>query len=102
VKDWSEHGHDGVADELLDRSAETLELSADALKVGRQAGVDVLGIQLFRARSGPDDVREDGGDDATFFSWSSSRLCRKGRATRQTEPRLRRVRLPAGRTMLSR
>ncbi len=40
----AEEGHHRVADELLDRAAVALELGTDALVVGPQERLDVLGI----------------------------------------------------------
>ena len=42
----AEERHHGVADELLHRAAEALELRAQALVVGREDRPHVLGVEL--------------------------------------------------------
>ena len=58
-----EDGHDRVADELFDSSAERLELLADELVIRRQDRADVLRVELLGAAGEPDEVDEDNGDD---------------------------------------
>jgi hypothetical protein len=58
--------HDGVADELLDRAAETLELVSQPLVVGTQDRLDVLRIELLGPRREADEVGEEHGDDLPF------------------------------------
>ena len=62
----AEERHDRVADELLDRAAEALELRAQALVVRAEQRLDVLGIELLGARREADEVAEDDGDDFTL------------------------------------
>ena len=68
----AEHGHHGVADELLDGAAEALELGADACVVGLEQPPHVLRIHLLRARGEADEVAEEAGDDLAL-------LARRGR-----------------------
>jgi hypothetical protein len=42
----TEHGHDGIADELLDRPAVPLDLPPESVEIGAQSGPDVLGVGL--------------------------------------------------------
>ena len=62
-----EHRHDGIADELLDRSAATFELRANASVVRRQLRAHVLGIRPLRARRRSDEVAEHDGDDLSLL-----------------------------------
>ena len=65
----AEDADDGVADELLDRSAVTLELVPRARRgTGRRMRPHVLGIELLRASGRPDEVREDDGDDLALLA----------------------------------
>jgi hypothetical protein len=58
-----EDRHHGVADELLDGSAATLELGAESIVVGPQDCLDVLGVQRFGARREADEVGEQDAHD---------------------------------------
>jgi hypothetical protein len=62
----SPHSHNGVADELLDGSAEALDDEARALEVTRQQLAHVLRVALIRERRVADEVGEQDGDEATF------------------------------------
>ena len=62
----AEDGHHGVADELLHDTAERLDLPPDALVIGRQDRMHVLGIQPLGPRREPDEVDEDDADDASL------------------------------------
>jgi hypothetical protein len=63
VRDRSaEDGHHGVADELLHRASEALELIAEAGVVRPEERPDFLGIHLLRARREADEVGEEDGD----------------------------------------
>ena len=55
----AEHRHDGVADELLDRAAEALELRADARVVRLEQPPHVLGVHRLRPRREADEVAEE-------------------------------------------
>src|SRR5512133_1015003 len=59
----SEEGYDGIADELLHRPAEALELLANARVIVRQEGANVFGVEPFRLGRRADEIAEDGGDD---------------------------------------
>ena len=59
----SEERDHGVADELLDRAAEPLELVPQAAVVRQQSRADVLGIELLGAGGRADEVDEDGRDE---------------------------------------
>jgi hypothetical protein len=54
----AEDGDDAVAEILVDRSAEALELLLDAGVVGAQHDADVLWVELLGTRGRADDVRE--------------------------------------------
>src|SRR5207247_9501061 len=56
-------GDNGVADELLDRAAVTLELVPQPCVVRREQGADVLGIELLRPRREANQIREQDRDD---------------------------------------
>jgi hypothetical protein len=62
----SPHSHHGVADELLDGSAEALDDEARALEVTQEQVAHVLGVALLRERRVADEVGEQDGDEATF------------------------------------
>ena len=64
----SEDTHDGVANELLHRAAESLELRADALVVRRQDVSDVLGVELLGAGSEAHEIDEEYGHNAAFLT----------------------------------
>ncbi len=63
-----EEGHHRVADELLDRAAEALELGAEAGVVRAEDRLHVLGIERLRPRREADQVGEQHGDDLAFFA----------------------------------
>ena len=89
----AEERHHGVADELLDRAAETLELAAQALPVRSEHRADVLRIELLRARGEADEVGEEHRHDLALLA------ARLGGAERgaagEAEPGAVRVVLPA-------
>ena len=68
----AEERHHGIADELLDGAAVTLELRADALVVGAQERLDVLGIDRLRRAREADEVAEDDRDDLALAALCSS------------------------------
>ena len=57
------HGHDGIADELLDRPSVPADDIGRDLEVVRQGLTDVLGVPLFRERGEPDQVGEQDRDE---------------------------------------
>jgi hypothetical protein len=61
-------GHDGIADELLDRPAVVLDLLLDARVVGRLQTSDVFGIQGLGSSGEPDQVGEEDADDLPLLS----------------------------------
>ena len=63
-----EDGHDRIADELLDRASEALEVGLDLLVVRAQERLDVLGVEALRACRETDEVREDDTDDLALAS----------------------------------
>ena len=63
----SEHGHHRVADELLDRPAEVLELLPNACVVRAEQPDDVLGIHLLGACREADQVGEEDGYDLALL-----------------------------------
>ena len=74
-----EHGDHGVADELLDRAAEVLELVAEPCVVGREHRADVLGVGVLRARRRSDEVREHDRDDLPLLATRDARERRPAR-----------------------
>ena len=63
----AEHGHHGVADELLDRAPEALELVAQPRMVGPEQRAHLLGIHALGARGEADEVGEEDGDDLALL-----------------------------------
>jgi hypothetical protein len=64
----AEDGHDGVADELLDRAAEPLDLGLRARVVALEAGTDVLGVGRLRGGGEADEVDEEHRDDLALLA----------------------------------
>ena len=64
----AEEGHHGVADELLDRAAEALELGAQAQVVAGEQGADVLGVEPLRAGGEADEIAEHDGHDLPLLA----------------------------------
>jgi hypothetical protein len=64
----AEQGHHRVADELLDRPPESLELRAQAGVVGPQQTAHVLGIHLLGLRREAHEVREQNPDDLPLLA----------------------------------
>ncbi len=56
-------GHDGVADELLDRAAVPADHGAGGLEVPRQDVANLLGVLRLRERREPDEVGEEHGHE---------------------------------------
>ena len=88
----AEDRHHGVADELLDRAAEALDLAGDALVVRAERGADVLGVGPVGAGREADEVDEEHGDDLALLA-ARRRLER--RAAGEAEARALRVLLAA-------
>ena len=65
-------GHDGIADELLDGAAVTLDDVASDIEVASQQLADRLGITALGQRGEADEVREQDRDEATFRDRGSS------------------------------
>jgi hypothetical protein len=59
-----EHGHHGVADELLDHAAVPLEHLPDGVEVLRLSAAQGLGVERLSERRRVDDVAEEDGDGA--------------------------------------
>jgi hypothetical protein len=79
-----EHPHHGVADELLDRAAEALDLTPGPVVVGAEAGLDLLGVGLVGLGGEPDQVAEQDADDLALLALPPRRRQRGGAG--QTEP----------------
>src|SRR4029453_1661487 len=88
----AEHGHDPVADELVDRAAVTLDLPADPHVVGQEPGPHVLGVGVVGGGGEADQVAEDHGDDLALLT---GRGRPQGAPAGEAEPGRRRVLLPA-------
>jgi hypothetical protein len=90
-----EHGHDRVADELLDRPAVPLEDDAKVLEVPAHPCSQRLGVGRLTERCRADEVAEEDGDDLAMLARRLDRPERGG--TRHAEARLGRVLNAAGR-----
>jgi len=94
----AEDRDDRVADELLHRAAEALELVPRPLVVDPQERADVLRVALLGARRRPDEIGEDDADDLPLLTPSyGSRAGQRSTALRAEFCGLR-VRRAAGRT----
>ena len=83
----SEHRHDGVADELLDRAAVALQLGAHSGVVAVEGCPDVLRIHALRASRRPDQVDEQDRHDLAFLAHGrdvQTQLRNPHRTARQT------------------
>ena len=87
----AEDRHDRVADELLDRPAEALELGAHARVVGLEQAPHVLGIHALGPRREADEVAEEARDDLALLA----RARFGDRATRRTRAETRVLRVLA-------
>jgi hypothetical protein len=58
----AEDGHDGVADELLDRASVVLDCAPGALEVARHHPAERLGVELLAQRGRARHVRKENGD----------------------------------------
>src|SRR5206468_6076175 len=77
----AEERDDGVADELLHRAAEALELRAHARVVAGEPGAHVLGIHPLGGRRRADEVAEHDRDDLPLLA-RRLRLAQAGAAAR--------------------
>ena len=66
----AEHADHGVADELLDGAAVSLDHTARSSVVLPQDGVDVLRIGALAHRGEGDEIAEEGGDDLALLGGS--------------------------------
>ena len=64
----AEERHDRVADELLDRAAEALEVPAHPLEERREQRAHVLRVEALGARRRADEVAEEHGDDLPLLA----------------------------------
>jgi hypothetical protein len=90
----AEHRHHGVADELLDRAAEPLELLPQPPVIRPDPRPHVLGIDSVRSRREADQVAEQDGDD--FPLLPGRRCLGQRRAAERTERELSRQLLATG------
>jgi hypothetical protein len=92
----TEQSNDSITDELLDRPAVTLNLSAHMPPIWFLDRPNILGVTAFRGCRETDQVGEQDADD---FPLCTGLRCRNKRRTAGVaEPRLRAVFLPALRT----
>ncbi len=78
----AEHGHDGVADELLDRPAEALDVGLHALVVRAERRADVLGVGAVRSAREADEVDEEDRHDLALLAGRSLRSATSAARTR--------------------
>ena len=81
-----EHGHDGVADELLHRPTEPLDLVLDLAVVFLQQVPNVLRIRSIRSGGEPDKIDEQDRDDLALFPCFDRAV--DGDSARRAEPGL--------------
>ena len=93
-----EHGHDGVADELLDGAALGFDLGAHRVEVGTQHVTQALGVELLSDGGRAGDVGEQNGDQLAFLSPNDSLDRLHGRAALRAVARVVRQRRATGRT----
>ena len=82
----TEDRHDSIADELLHRPAEPLDLLLHTRVVRTQTRADILRIGLLGRRGEPDEVDEENGDDLALFGCASWCFL-EGGAARRAEAR---------------
>ena len=70
----AEDGHDRVADELLDRAAEVLDLLFHARVIRTERRAHILGIGAIGARGEADEVDEQDRDDLSLLGGGARRL----------------------------
>ncbi len=64
----AEESHHGVADEFLDRSAETLELGAHSGVVRSEHAANLFRIEPFRTGREADEIRKEDADRLSLLS----------------------------------
>src|SRR5207237_4182564 len=77
----AEQGEDGVAAELLERAAVTLEVGAHTRVTRRDERLHVLGIEALGARRRADEVDEDRGDHLALLAGGGRRRYLRERGT---------------------
>ena len=85
----AEDRDDRIADELLHRPAEALDLLPHARVVGRLEPADVLGIEPLGAAREADEIDEDDGDDLPLLRARGPLLVGERRAAGRAERQLR-------------
>jgi hypothetical protein len=90
----AEDGHDGIADELLDRAAVTLEFGAKSCVIGGERCAHVLRVPSLGLRGRADEVGEQNRHDLALFEQDTDGRGQRGSATR-TESRSLRAFPPA-------
>ena len=93
----AEHGHDGVADELLDHASEPFELCPKAAMVAGKERADVLRIQALGSRGEADQIGEDDGNHLPLLAREAGRLARERSSAKRTEGKRLRQLLAAAR-----
>ena len=84
----TEDGHHRVADELLDRPSEPLELRSDAGVVGLEDGANVFRVELLGAGREADEVAEEARDDLPLLACRTFGLEWRGALRAETSPSL--------------
>ncbi len=84
----AEERHHRVADELLDRPAEALELAPHVRVVGREHRADILRIELLRACREADEIDEEHRHDLPFLPRPCLARRRRVLAAEGAEPEL--------------
>ena len=93
----AEERHHRIADELLHRAAETLELGPDPLVVAGEQRADVLRVEALRLGRRADQVAEEHGDDLPLLP-RRRRRARESRTAGAAEAEVVRALTPAVRT----
>jgi hypothetical protein len=75
----AEERHDCIADELLDRATEALELLLQPSVIRGENGCDVLGIHLLGLRGEADEIAEQRGDDLPLLTRRRHVTCDRNR-----------------------
>jgi len=79
-------GHDGVADELLDRAAVELDETSARVEVAREELTHLLGVTSLREHRETDEIGEEHGDEPALCD-RRRRRCRRCRCCRSRERR---------------
>jgi hypothetical protein len=93
-----EHGHHGVADELLRGTALPLDLLQHPEVEEAELAPDILGVGVLRIGGEPDQVTEQDGDDLAFLDACDRGVSRKSGPTGHAKGGLRGVLPEAART----